>query len=339
MDRLKISLILITLMIALSFSSNAVSAVRIKIATKAPENFKSSKIIKKMAEEIKEKTNDKVRLKFYYGGVKGSGRDLLLKMRSGEIHGGEFTSGETMSVTSDLQLMGIPFSFNNYEEADYVFKKITARLNEKFIKKDYVVLGWIEIGFAHIMSVEPIGSMADLKGKKVWIPEGDRVSKAFFEAMNVPTIPMTIADVMVALQTGQINTVANSFVGAIALQWHTRIKYITHVPLLYVYGLLMITREAYDKIPAEYRDTVHEVVDRHFIELKKDIRKSNQEASETLVKRGIQFVHVSPENYKELKHIVEKVTKKLSGSEFPADGLKLFRQYLKEYRKSHQAEK
>ncbi len=338
LGRLKIPLILVTIMV-LCLSSNDASALRIKIATKAPENFKSSKIIKKMVEEIKEQTNRKVQLKIYYGGVKGSGRDLLLKMRSGEIHGGEFTAGEVMPITNDLQLMSIPLSFKNYEEVDYVFKKIAPRLNEKFVQKGYVVLGWIEMGFAHIMSVEPVRSMADLKGKKVWIPEDDRVSKAFFDAMDVPTIPMTIADVMVAIQTGQIDTVANSLVGAIALQWHTKIKYITDVPLFYVYGLLMISKKAYDKIPAEHREIMHEIIDRYFNELKKDIRKSNHDASETLVKREIQFVHVSSENYKVLKHIVENVIHQLSGNEIPADGLKILRQYLKEYRKSSFADK
>ena len=228
--------------------------------------------------------------------------------------------------------MGVPLTFNNYEEVDYVLEKMTAYLDETLEKRGYVVLGWVELGFVYIMSVEPIGSVADLKDKKAWIPQGDRVSQALFEAIAVSPIPMPIADVMLALQTGQIDTVASSFVGAIALQWHTGIKYITDVPLFYAHGLLMITKEAYDKIPAEYKETVHKIVDRYFSEMKMDIRKNNVDSAKTMVKRGIQFVPVTTEHNKELKQVVEEVKEQLTGTEFPREGLIKLQRYLKEYR-------
>jgi TRAP-type C4-dicarboxylate transport system substrate-binding protein len=321
-------------MIVVLFFSIPVLALRIKIATKAPANFKSAKIVKKMTREIEEKTGGKVRFKVYYGGVKGTGRDLLLKMKSGEIQGGEFMAGEIVSMSKDFQLMGIIFTFNNYEEVDYVFKKMSVRLRERMEKRGYVVLGWIEMGFIYIMSVEPIGTVEDLKGKKVWIPQGDRVGQAFFEALGVSPIPMTVADVMLALQTGQIDTVANSYMGAIALQWHTKIKYISDIPLSYAYGLFMITKEAYDKIPAGHKETVHKIVDRYFTVMNMDARMNNIDSARTLVKQGIQFVPVAPEEKKELKQIIEKVTEQLTGTEFPREGLIKMQQYLNEYRGS-----
>ena len=321
MDRLKISLIFTAAMITVLFFSIPVLAVRIKIATKAPANFKSAKIVKKMTREIEEKTGGKVRFKVYYGGVKGTGRDLLLKMKSGEIQGGEFTAGEVSPMSDDFKLMGIAFAFNNYEEVDFILKKLDARLRGQMAKRGYVVLGWIETGFTYIMSVEPIGTVDELKGKKVWIPQGDRVNKAFFEAFDVSPIPMAFADVTLALQTGQIDTVANSFVGAIAFQWHTKIKYISDIPLSYAYGLFMITKEAYDKIPAEHKETVHKIVDRYFTEMNMDVRMNNIDSAKTLVKQGIQFVPVTPEHKKELKQVVEKVKEHLTGKELPREGI------------------
>jgi TRAP-type C4-dicarboxylate transport system substrate-binding protein len=320
-------------MITLLFTSYQASAVRIKIATKAPENFKSAKIIKKMFREIEEKTDRNVVFKVYYGGVKGTGRDLLLKMKSGEIQGAEFTSGEAALVSKDLALMSTLLTFKDYKEVDQVFEKMTVHLKKQLKERGYVVLGWFEVGFVYIMSVEPVGSLSDLKNKKVWIPLDDHLDRAVFEDIGVPPIPLTIADVILALQTGQINTVANSFVGSIALQWHTSTRYITDTPLLYAYGLLMITREAYDRIPARYRETVHEIMDRYFDELKKDIRKSNRDAAQTLINQGIQFVPVTPENYAEFEQVVQGVKDRLLEKEFPGEGLTKLRQYIYEYRK------
>jgi TRAP-type C4-dicarboxylate transport system substrate-binding protein len=322
----------ILVLLAVLLAAGPAHAVRIKLATKAPENFKSARIVQQMAKEIEEKTDRNVRFKIYYGGVKGTGRDLLLKMKSGEIQGGEFTAGEASSVLNDLQAMNIPLTFKSYEEVDHVLDKMSAYFREELGKRGYVVLGWLEVGFGYIMSMDPIAGKADLQGKKAWIPQGDPIGQAAFEAMGVPPIPMTIADVMVALQTGQINTVTNSFVGAIALQWHTRIKYITDVPLLYVYGLLMITQEAYEKIPAEYRETVDEILARYFSELKMDIRKNNRESRETLKKQGIEFVPVPAAQAQELEAIMDDVKKELAGKEFQGEAMKRMQEALREFR-------
>jgi TRAP-type C4-dicarboxylate transport system substrate-binding protein len=324
------------LIVAFVLATNPAFALRIKLATKAPENFKSAKIVKKMTDEIEEKTDRNVRFKVYFGGVKGSGRDLLLKMKSGEIQGGEFTAGEAASVLNDLQIMSIPFMFEDYNEVDFVLDRMASYFQEELGKRGYVVLGWLEAGFGYIMSVDPIASRADLQGKKVWIPQGDPIGQAAFEAIGVPPIPMTIADVMVALQTGQMNTVTNSFVGAIALQWYTRIKYITDAPLLYIYGLLMVSKDAYDKIPAEYRETVDEIVGRYFRELKADIRKNNLESRQTLKKQGIQFVPVSEAQYNELKELMDGVMKDLAGKEFQGEALQRMQEVLREFRTSKQ---
>jgi TRAP-type C4-dicarboxylate transport system substrate-binding protein len=326
----------ILLVLAVLFVANPAFAVRIKIATKTPENFRSARLVKQMTQAIEEKTDGNVRFKIYYGGVKGSGGDLLLKMKSGEIQGGEFTAGEASSVLNDLQILNIPLLFKNYEEVDYVLDKIGPYFRKELGKRGYVVLGWLEVGFGYIMSTDPIAGLADLQGKKVWIPQGDPIGQAAFEAMGVSPIPMTISDVMVALQTGQINTVTNSFVGAIALQWYTRIKYITDIPLLYIYGLLMITKDAYDTIPVEYRETVNQIVDKTFEELKTDVRKNNLESRETLIKEGIQFVPVSAAQRQELEEVMTGVNKELAGKEFKGEALQHMQEVLEEYRDSKQ---
>jgi TRAP-type C4-dicarboxylate transport system substrate-binding protein len=96
----------------------------------------------------------------------------------------------------------------------------------------------------------------------------------------------------------------------------------------------MITREAYDSIPARYRETVHNILDRHFDELKMGIRKDNRESSRTLIKRGIQFVTLPQENYEEIEQVVKEVKDELLDKEFPGEGLIKLRQYIKEYRES-----
>ena len=61
----------------------------LKIATLAPENSTWMKEMRAGAEEISKRTEGRVQLKFYGGGVMGNDRKVLRKMRIGQLHGDE----------------------------------------------------------------------------------------------------------------------------------------------------------------------------------------------------------------------------------------------------------
>ena len=65
------------------------------------------------------------------------------------------------------------------------------------------------------MSNVPIAELDDMKGKKVWIPEGDGISFAAMEALSLSPVSLPLTDVLTGLQTGLIETVGMSPIGAI----------------------------------------------------------------------------------------------------------------------------
>jgi TRAP-type C4-dicarboxylate transport system substrate-binding protein len=95
------------------------------------------------------------------------------------------------------------------------------------------------------MSKQPLASVADVRAAKVWVPDGDEGSARALRAFGVAPIPLSIADVLGGLQTGLIDSVAVPPVGAIALQWHTQLRHVTDLPLLYVYGLLVVANKPF----------------------------------------------------------------------------------------------
>ena len=81
-------------------------------------------------------------------------------------------------------------------------------------------------GFAYIMSRSPITSIGDLKERKIWVPDNDKMTVDSVSSFGVSPIALPLADVRTGLQSGLIDTVGTSPVGAVVLQWHTEIKYI-----------------------------------------------------------------------------------------------------------------
>jgi len=91
------------------------NAQTIKLATIAPEGSSWMNSMRAGAAEINERTEGRVKFKFYGGGVQGNDKQVLRKMRIGQLHGGAFTSNGLIDVQKDSQLYALPMLFSNYE--------------------------------------------------------------------------------------------------------------------------------------------------------------------------------------------------------------------------------
>ena len=273
--------------IAALLTTAASAATTIKIATVAPDGTAWMRELRAAAESIKTKTADRVEIKFYPGGVMGDEPAVLRKMKIGQLQGGAFTGGEISAVVKDAQIYSLPFLFKTPDEVDKVRADIDPLLKKSFQQAGFEVLGISGGGFAYLMSVKEIKNKDDLKAAKVWVPQGDHVAEAGFKAGGVTPIPLPLADVYTSLQTGLIDTAANTPSGAIAFQWHTKIKYMVDLPLTYVVGILVVDKKVFDGLSAEDQKTVSDELGSAFQKLEKINRDDNAQARDALQKQGI----------------------------------------------------
>ena len=256
---------------------SAAHAVTLKIATQAPDGTTWMKDMRAAGKEIAEKTDGRVKIKYYPGGVMGNYKSVMKKIRIGQLHGGAVTGDSLANLYPDMGTYGLPMLFNNYAEADYVRSRLDPSLIKGIQDKGFTMLGITEGGFAYLMSNGPVRSIADLKTHKLWIPEGDALNEALFRKMGVNPISLPLSDVYTGLQTGLIDTIGSTTAGALAFQWHTRIKSVTEVPLLYIVGVLIVEKKRFDRIKPADQEIVKTVITRVF----KDM---NQKNSETYIK-------------------------------------------------------
>lgn len=267
-------------------------AAQLKIATVAPDGSFWMTEVKKGAQEIEKAAEGRVKLRVYPGGTMGNDQAVLRKMRIGQLHGGMMTGLSLASITSDLQLYGLPFLFGSYDEVDAVRAKMDAALIEALDAKGYISFGLIEGGFAYIMSQKPARTLPDFKGQKAWSPEGDVIADAIYDAAGLSPVPLPLSDVLTGLQTGLIDTVVGPPVAAVALQWFTRTKYLTDLPILYTYGSIVVSSKAFSKLGATDQIVVREILGRVCARLNERTRTDNLQARKALAKQGIEFVTV-----------------------------------------------
>jgi TRAP-type C4-dicarboxylate transport system substrate-binding protein len=283
-------------------------AVVFKIATLAPDGSTWMEAAAKGAAEVARRTEGRVTFRFYPGGSMGNDQAVLRKMRIGQLQGGALTIGALADVYPDAQIYGLPLLFGSYAEVDAVRSRVDGTIVNGLAEHGLISFGLIEGGFAYLMSDKPTRSFADLKDRKVWLPEGDVIGAAILAAAGVSPVPLPLSDVLTGLQTGLIDTVAGSPVGAVVLQWFTKIKYLTDVPLIYIYGTMVVDRTSFERLSAADRAVVREVMGGVMKELDGRTRKDNEEAKEALRKEGIEFIEVTPEAHAQWEQVAARAT-------------------------------
>ena len=274
--------------------SAGVVAKTLKFATLAPAGTTWMKEMKAGADKVKKRTEGRVKLKFYPGGVMGNDQSVHRKIKIGQLHGGAFTQGGLAQVNSSIQAMGLPMLFRSLDEVDYVRQRMDPVLKQEMESSGFVLLGISEGGFARILSKQPMQDLESLQSSKVWVPEGDKVGLTVFKALGITPISLPISDVFTGLQTGLIETVPVNPTSAIAFQWHSSTAYMTDVPITFLTGQLAITRSEFNKLAAGDQAILREEMGAVFLRLDELNRIDNEAARSALQQQGITFVMPKP---------------------------------------------
>jgi TRAP-type C4-dicarboxylate transport system substrate-binding protein len=314
-------------------------AVTFKIATLAPDSTPWMNAMREGAEEVEKNSNGRVKIRFYPGGVMGNDKSMLRKIRAGQLHGCTLTGGGLTSIYPDSQLYSLPFLFRSFEEVDYVRERMDPIFLQGMEKEGYVSFGLSEGGFAYFMSQNPLSSVDDLKQQKVWAPEGDEIARQTFAALGVSPIPLPMTDVLTGLQTGLIDTVETSPVGAIALQWHTRVKYLADTPLLYLYATLVVKKSAFDRLSKEDQEVMRTAMAKAFRKINEQNRKDNAGARKALQEQGITFIAPTAEDLAKWRGLMADKTDEMGEQGlFSRELLKQLRGHLRNYRATAKAD-
>jgi TRAP-type C4-dicarboxylate transport system substrate-binding protein len=252
--------------------------------------------------------------KLYPGGVQGEDKDVIPKMRLGQLHSAGLTGFGLGKIAPKLRIMDGPFLFENYDEVDHVYSSLDAELNKALLDNGFVNLGWAEVGFVYVYSNTPVKSPADMKGVKMWMWEGDPIAEATFKSFEIQPIPLSVVDVLTSLQTGLINGAYISPLACVALQWNTRVKYMMNIPLADASGAVIVTKTMFDKIPADLQEILLRNGKKFMRELTLKSRKENSDAIQTLKKNGVQIVEAStPKAMQEYKAAGKRARQSLVG--------------------------
>lgn len=280
------------LALILVLPSQAGFAKVFKIATVSPEGSGWMKTMRAAGKDIEAATEGRVKLKYYPGGVMGNDSAVLRKIRIRQLHGAALTGGSLRQFYPDVEAYSLPLLFRSFAEVDHVRQQMDRKILNGLADGGFVSFGLAEGGLAYAMSDTPVTQVAQLREKKVWAPANDKAALQAMRAFDISPYPLELSNVLVSLQTGMINSVATSPIAAIALQWHTQVKYISDLPLMYFFATLVLEKRAFESLSEADQQVVRKRLEQSFADIDLQNRKDNENAFSALQQQGLKVVNI-----------------------------------------------
>jgi TRAP-type C4-dicarboxylate transport system substrate-binding protein len=138
---------------------------------------------------------------------------------------------------------------------------------------------------------------------------------------------------LVGLQTGLVDVVYAPPTGAISLQWFTKVKYLTDVPLVYLAGGIVVRKDTFQLIPTPYQDFIMGSSQNYLDQLKIVTRNENREAIKVMIKQGVKIVTPSKDQIDEFKRLSNKAMSHLGKQSFSKNVMDEVTSILEGYRR------
>lgn len=269
------------------------AAKTLNVATGSPDGSSWMKIFVEAATELQTATEGRIRIRYFPLGTMGDDASVLKRIRVGQLHGGLVLTTTFANIYPDIQVYNLPMVFEDIGEVDAVRRTIDPVLQAGLRDHGFVSLGLSEIGMAYPMGTRSARSVADARKLKVWAPQGDAAAVRMLRAFGITPIQMPIGEVLTGLSTGLIDTVASPPVATLPLLWHTRLKYVLDLPLMYVYGTLVFSQRGLRGIAPDDVAALERIIGNAMAEADRQNRADHDAAREALADQGLQFIELT----------------------------------------------
>lgn len=296
---------------------NAQETTTLRIATLAPRGSAWMRVFSAWNNTLRQRTNNRLQLRFYAGGSQGDERDVIRKIRIGQLDGAAVTSTGLSLVVRPVLVLQAPGVVQSYRQLDRARAAMNDEFAAQFQENGVRLLGWGDVGEGRIFSNQPIHRPRDLRSVRPWQWRDDSMFGEFLSVVGANGVRLGVPEVLPALSTGQIDTLVASATAASALQWHTRVSHVTVQANTYLIGATLLSEEKFQSLPEDLRTALLETSEQAHTTLVRRIRRDDQRYYTALTERhGLTAVDIS-EHQSEWNQAAQQTRNRLAGRLYP----------------------
>ena len=279
----------------------------IKVATLAPEGTAWHDILIDLGQKWNQATNGEVQVRIYPGGILGDERDMVRKMRIGQIHAAALSTEGLSELAPEFSAFFLPLAYQDFDDVNNVLANLLPGLSKEMENDGVKLLYVSDLSWAYWFSTEPIRVPSDLKDKKIFTWAGNYEYEKVYRKAGYTVVPLAGTELLSGLQTGLINTFSTVPLYALARQ---TFGIATHM-LDMKWGLLLagvvIDVKTWNKIPKKYHAGLIQILDEIKERSVNVNRESELQAIEAMKQYGLQVHTLTPNEEQQWRKEVQRL--------------------------------
>ena len=176
----------------------------------------------------------------------------------------------------------------------------------------------------------------DFKKMKIFVTAGDVTQSELYKSAGFKPVLLEWSDVLTSLQTGMVDALPTIPLHALSNQFYISTHNMLEVNWIPLVGALIVTKRSWDVLSQSQHDDMLKAAAECGQEFQTNNRKENQEALESMQKRGLQVHPVTKEAEEEWRRFSESLYPEIRGTIVPADTFDKVMQLLRDYRARRQ---
>lgn len=239
--------------LVLSFTGRAHAGTVLKVGTLAPGESPWGQVFKVWKKAVKQKSGGSLELQFFWNGTQGDEASMVGKIRTGQLDGAAITAVGLGQIYKQVLVLQLPGLYRDWTKLDNARNQMRSTFDTEFDKQGFKVLGWGDVGLAHVMSKGfAVKSPADLRHKSTYFLPGDPIAPVLFSLIgDVTPRQVGVTEILPGLTNGSINVVTAPALAAEQLQWASRLDNINSETAACGIGALVFSSSRIKGLPAD----------------------------------------------------------------------------------------
>jgi TRAP-type C4-dicarboxylate transport system substrate-binding protein len=297
----------------------AQGAVRIRMGTVVPKGSPWDESLQYVRQEWSRISGGAVQVTIYPGGVLGDETEMVRQIRQGRIQAAALSSVGLSRIDNGVSCLQIPMMFASYDELDFVRSRLAPSLERRIEAKGFKVLNWADGGWVHTFTKKLARTPDEVRRMKLFTSAGDAETERLYNEFGFHVVPLTLTDMITALQTGMIEAFSTVPLFAQLQESYKLAPHMIDVTWMPLVGGTVMSLQAWEQIPAGLRPAMLEAARAAGERLRGDIRKMGDAAIPEMEKRGLTVVRVDAATRALWQSSAEQAYTRLRGSYCPAD--------------------
>jgi len=305
----------------------------VKVATIAPQGSIYHRVLQEMGEAYRRESGPQARFVIYPNSIQGTEADTVRRMRIGQLDASMLTVvGLTEIDPSVAALQYMPMMFRSWEELDHVREQLRPELEAKLAAKGFVVLIWGEGGWVQFFTKEDIADPEQFRRSRIFAWSGDIVQASVMKSQGYHPVPIPLADILPALETGMIDTVPVAPLWALVGQFDRVARHMLRINWVPIVGATVMRRQTFEALKPEARAALQEAAEKATAALRAHRVEQDEGSIRAMQGRGLQVKELTPELEQAWRALAEKSWPHVRGTMVPAETFDRVRAILAEYR-------